>query len=183
MRVITGTARGTRLVTLEGMETRPTGERVKEAVFSMVQFEMEGRRVLDLFAGSGQMGIEALSRGAKSATFVDSGAQAVQVIRQNLEHVRLAEKATVAAEDFQLFLSRAAVPFDVAFIDPPYSRGLAERSLPLVAEHMSPQGVIICETNRDDPMPESAGGFALVQKRDYGRTTIRLYRRGRPEQP
>ena len=183
MRVITGTARGTRLVTLDGMETRPTGERVKEAVFSMVQFEMEGRRVLDLFAGSGQMGIEALSRGAKSATFVDSGAQAVQVIRQNLEHVRLAEKATVAAEDFQLFLSRAGGPFDVAFIDPPYSRGLAERSLPLVAERMSPQGVIICETNRDDPMPESVGNFALVQKRDYGRTTIRLYRGGRPEQP
>ena len=183
MRVITGTARGARLVTLEGMETPPTVERIKEAVFSMVQFEMEGRRVLDLFAGSGQMGIEALSRGAKSAAFVDSSAQAVQVIRRNLEHVRLAERATVAAEDYQLFLSHASGPFDIAFIDPPYSHGLAEKALAAVAERMSPQGVVICETNGDDPMPDAAGEFALYQKRDYGRTTIRLYRRGRPEQP
>lgn len=176
MRVITGSARGARLSTLDGLETRPTAERIKEAVFSMIQFEIEGRRVLDLFAGSGQLGIEALSRGAASAVFVDAAAAAVKVVRDNLSHVRLEERASVRQEDAFLFLGRQAGPFDIAFVDPPYSQGLAERALAPVCRRMSPGGVVICETAGVDAMPEETDGFRLCVKRDYGKTAIRVYR-------
>jgi 16S rRNA (guanine(966)-N(2))-methyltransferase RsmD len=176
MRVITGTARGARLLTLEGMDTRPTGERVKEAIFSSIQFEIEGRRVLDLFAGSGQLGIEALSRGAQSATFVDSNAQAVTVIKQNLEHVKLADKASVVPGDYAAGLARSNTVFDIAFIDPPYGRGLAEKALMLAAPKMSRQGVILCETAKNDAMPEQAGDFELLKKKNYGKTAVSIYR-------
>lgn len=176
MRVITGSARGARLATLEGMDTRPTTERIKEAVFSMLQFEIEGRRVLDLFAGSGQMGIEALSRGAASAVFVDAGGPAAGVIRDNLSHVHMETTGSVRQEDAFLFLSRPVGPFDIAFVDPPYSQGLAERALPLLCRRMAPGGVIICETAGVDAMPQEAEGFCQCVKRDYGKTTIRVYR-------
>jgi 16S rRNA (guanine(966)-N(2))-methyltransferase RsmD len=176
MRVITGTARGAKLATLEGEELRPTADSVKEAVFSSIQFEIEGRRVLDLFAGSGQLGIEALSRGAQSATFVDANAQAVQVIKQNLNHVRLLDKATVLTSDFSTCLAHAKTVFDIAFIDPPYSKGLAAKALPLVAAIMSPQGVIICEAAKLDELPMQAGDFVLVQTKAYGKTAVSIYR-------
>ena len=95
MRVITGRARGIKLVTLEGEMTRPTSERAKEAIFSMIQFDLEGRRVLDLFAGSGQMGIEALSRGAAQAVMVDQSKDAIAIIKQNVEKTKLSEGAVV----------------------------------------------------------------------------------------
>jgi 16S rRNA (guanine966-N2)-methyltransferase len=176
MRVITGNAKGAKLTTLEGMDLRPTTERVKEAVFSTIQFEIEGRRVLDLFAGSGQLGIEALSRGAQSAVFVDANKQAVAVIKENLTHVKLPEQATVISGDSIAYLGHANAVFDIVFIDPPYSKSLASAALPLAAALMSPQGVLICETARNDPMPQSAGAFELIQKRNYGKTAISIYR-------
>ena len=124
MRVITGTARGRRLVTREGEAVRPTTEKVKEAMFSMIQFRIEGRRALDLFAGSGQLGIEALSRGAREVVFVDSSADSAAVVRQNLETTRLAPAAKVYRTDFAAFLQRGGEPFDLAFLDPPYRTGL-----------------------------------------------------------
>ena len=177
MRVITGTARGARLETLEGLETRPTTDRVKEAIYSSIQFEIEGRRVLDLFAGSGQLGIESLSRGAASAIFIDASAEAVAVIRQNLQHVKLADKASVSASDYGQFLGHTKAIFDVVFIDPPYSKGLAEKALALVAPHMSEQGVVIVETASIDELPETAGDFEMTQKKKYGKTVISYYRK------
>lgn len=176
MRVITGMARGMRLETLEGLDVRPTTDRVKEAAFSMIQFEVEGRNVLDLFAGSGQLGIEALSRGAKSATFVDANPEAVKIVRSNLMHTGLSHQASVAAGDFEQFLKYTKATFDVALIDPPYSKGLVDRALPLVVPHMSENGVIVCEVARIDSLPDAAESFKLIRRSDYGKTSLGIYR-------
>ena len=119
MRIITGSARGAKLETLEGLETRPTSERVKEAVFSMIQFEVEGRQVLDLFGGSGQMALEALSRGAEKATIVDNNPQAVNVIKKNAKHTGLYEKTVVLNSDFRSFIrgNKGKMAFDIIFLD------------------------------------------------------------------
>ena len=125
MRVITGSARGRRLETLEGEDVRPTTDRIKEAVFSIIQFETEGRNFLDLFAGSGQMGIEALSRGAKSASFVDNAKKSLETVKRNLKATKLENSAKVFAMDFHSFLSMNSQRFDIAFLDPPYRTGNA----------------------------------------------------------
>ena len=124
MRVITGTARGTRLQTLEGEATRPTIERVKEAMFSAIQFEIEGRTVLDLFAGSGQLGIEALSRGAHRCDFVDSAPGAVRVVTENLKKCRMTERAAVHQRTWDAFLAASKTRYSLIFLDPPYRSGL-----------------------------------------------------------
>lgn len=176
MRVITGIAKGRKLETLEGLDTRPTGERVKEAEFSIIQFEIEGRTVLDLFAGSGQLGIEALSRGAKSATFVDSNPEAIKIIRNNLEKTGLEQQSSAAAGDFVQFLTYTKATFDIVFIDPPYSKGLVEKALPLVVKHVSDTGVIVVEVAKEDPLPEKEGNFTLARKSNYGKTVVGIYR-------
>ena len=176
MRVITGSARGARLETLGGLETRPTAERVKEALFSSIQFELEGRRVLDLFAGSGQLGIEALSRGAALAVFVDQNAEAVRVVKANLAHTHVFEKARVLEAEAEAFLSRAPESYDVIFLDPPYHHGFLEKLLPHAAAHLSAQGVLVAEAAKDDLMPEAAGKFQRVQFKFYGKTAIGIYR-------
>ena len=119
MRIITGTARGRRLMTLQGDAVRPTPERVKEALFSMLQFQLEGRRVLDLFAGSGQIGLEALSRGAREVVFVDASRESVSVVEKNIQSTGLSRGAKVVPMDSLLFLQRKNEPFDIAFLDPP----------------------------------------------------------------
>ena len=168
MRVITGIARGRKLETLPGEDvTRPTTESVKEAVFSMIQFEIEDKNVLDLFAGSGQLGIEALSRGAKKCTFVEN----------NIKHCKLEQSARIVMSDACAFLSRRD-SFDIAFLDPPYKQGIIERCLPLLFPMMSDDGIVICETSRDEDLPDELEGFYADRVRTYGKTKITLYRRG-----
>lgn len=175
MRVITGLARGKRLTTLEGEQVRPTPERVKEALFSIIQFQVEGRRVLDLFAGSGQLGIEALSRGAKQAVFVDAGKDSIAAVQKNLEYTGLTENAKVKNMDFASFLLQNRDPFDLAFLDPPYRTGLLQRALPMVAEAMNKGGTILCENPSDEEMPESAGDFVRGRSYHYGKIVLTLY--------
>ena len=127
MRVITGSARGRRLKELTGMETRPTTDKVKESLFSIIQFDIEGRRVLDLFAGTGQLGIEALSRGAASAVFIDRRADAVRLVKDNLELCGLSDRASVRCGDAMSYL-RSGEKFDLIFLDPPYAAGLLPRA-------------------------------------------------------
>lgn len=177
MRVITGAARGRRLTAPQGLDTRPTSEMVKEAIFSVVQFEVEGAEVLDLFAGSGQMGIEALSRGAKHCVFVDNSRECQQIQRQNLAHTGLAGKARVVCSDAESVLRTAAGPFDIAFLDPPYEKGLAEKLLPKVAALMREGGAIFCETGREETLPEAAGEFLRFREYRYGKIKVSLYRR------
>lgn len=176
MRVITGSARGRRLFTLEGNDVRPTTDRVKEALFSIVQFELEGRKVLDLFAGSGQLGIEALSRGAQSAVFIDRSKKAADIVRKNLELTGLSKNASVICGDSLSFLKTFSGKFDIAFLDPPYSTGLLQSALELVPSVMNKGGCILCEAPPDEKMPECAGEFKLVKKYRYGKVSLFLYR-------
>lgn len=177
MRVITGTARGKRLMTREGEAVRPTPERVKEALFSIIQFEIEGRRVLDLFAGSGQLGIEALSRGAREAVFVDSSRESVGTVRKNVEACGFSASAEIAGMDFSAYLLRSGKPFDLAFLDPPYRTGLLQRALQLVVARMNPGGTVFCEHPFDEELPEQAGEFRREKSYRYGTVCLTAYRR------
>ncbi len=181
MRVITGTARGRKLAALEGVEVRPTTDMVKEAMFSILQFEVEGANVLDLFAGSGQLGIEALSRGARACVFVDSSRDSQNITRQNLQHTGLSSAARVAAMDYAAFLRSTKDTFDIALLDPPYKKGLAADALPLLVDKMSPGGAILCETRKGEPMPERVGEFAIHRTYRYGKIALTLYRRAEEE--
>ncbi len=181
MRVITGTARGCRLETLPGQDTRPTGDKVKEGLFSAIQFELEGRRVLDLFAGSGQLGIEALSRGAAACVFVDSNPAAVAVIRGNLQRAKLAASTQVLSTDAVTYLSHLKECFDFVFLDPPYKAGLLPQLLEKITGHMNPGGVIVCETDDETALPETVGEYHLDRSRRYGKTWLWYYRQPQKE--
>ncbi len=177
MRVITGTARGRKLVTVEGTEVvRPTTDGVKEAIFSAIQFEIEGRTVLDLFAGSGQLGIEALSRGAKAAYFVDSAAVSIKAVKDNLKSTRLEENAHVVNMPFSAFLKSTRAEFDIAILDPPYSYKILQKALPLLEPKMSDYGVIICEHEKECVLPHTLGRFEIVKVLRHSRTAISIYR-------
>lgn len=182
MRVITGTARGRKLTALEGLEVRPTTDMVKEAMFSILQFEVEGSNVLDLFAGSGQLGIEALSRGARFCVFVDSSRDSQNVTRQNLQHTGLSGSARVAAMDYAAFLRSTKEVFDIALLDPPYDKGLVQEALPLLVDRMSPGGAILCETRVKEPLPEQVGDFRRKKTYRYGKIMLTLYRRPAEEE-
>ena len=151
MRIITGTAKGFVLSTLEGEATRPTGDRVKEALFSMIQFDIEGRRVLDLFAGSGQLGLEALSRGAEHCVFIDESRAAADIVLANAKKTKLFDKCRISSADFAAFLRGAAgrEAFDLIFLDPPYASGYVAQALSLIAEGslLRAGGRIVCETD------------------------------------
>ncbi len=179
MRVITGSARGRTLLTLSGDEiVRPTTDRVKEAMFSILQFELEGRRVLDLFAGSGQLGIEALSRGADFCTFVDRDKQAVDVIQKNLEHTGLADSAAVMYTDSLSFIKMTPAVYDIVLLDPPYGTGLLQKALVQLDERVAPGGIVMCELPFGEELPESAAGLSLYRRYKYGKTELAVYRTG-----
>ncbi len=155
MRIITGEARGVRLLTLAGEETtRPTTERVKEAVFSAIQFEITGRRVLDLFAGSGQMGLEALSRGAASAMFVDASEEAMTVIKENIRRTRLGDRARHLVSDYRNYLrkARGREEFDLVFLDPPYAMHAVPEALHRLLDGglVSSDCIFVCESDTPD---------------------------------
>ena len=153
MRIITGSARGAKLIAPAGELTRPTAERTKEAVFSMLQNELADRRVLDLFGGSGQMGLEALSRGAAHAVFVDHERSAIDAITKNAAHTRLSHKAEILRADSVGFLrSYRGAPFHLIFLDPPYAGGIVPQCLALIAEKkmLLAGGIIVCETGDPD---------------------------------
>ena len=165
MRVITGLAKGKRLVTREGTDVRPTTERVKEALFSILQF-----------AGSGQLGIEALSRGAASAVFVDSSSQSIKVIQQNLLNTGLGQNAQVVCSDFASYLAGNTGTFDIVFLDPPYRKGLLEQALPLVAPRLNAGGSLVCEHPKGTELPPEAGPLTRVRTDSDGQVLISLYR-------
>lgn len=176
MRVITGSARGRRLETLEGEDVRPTTDRIKEAVFSIIQFETEGRDFLDLFAGSGQMGIEALSRGAKSACFVDSSKKALETVKRNLKSVKLENNAKTFLMDFRSFLAMNTTSFDIVFIDPPYKTGVLQEALELIADSVKETGIIIAENPLDEEILSKYGDFVLDRQYRYGKIKVSTFR-------
>ncbi len=178
MRVITGTARGRNIITLSGEEvTRPTSQSMKEALFSSIQFELEGKQVLDLFAGCGQLGIEALSRGARFCTFVENNRQAYKVVEENIRNCKMEDMSSLVFSDAVSFLSRRDT-FDIAFLDPPYNKGLICECLPKLTEKMNDGGVIICESDKNESLPESVNSWEAVRVRNYGKSKLTYYRKG-----
>ena len=174
MRVITGTARGRRLKTPEGMDIRPTTDNVKESVFNIIQFDIEGRRVLDLFAGTGQLGIECLSRGAREVVFVDKSPAAVKIVKENLKSCGFS--ATVVHRDAPEYLDGCG-RFDLIFVDPPYDAGLYETVLEKInsVDILSDGGIIICESRRDTAMPEMRAPYRKRREYNYGKVKLCLY--------
>ena len=184
MRVITGTARGRRLKELEGRETRPTTDRGKEGLFNVLQFDIEGRRVLDLFAGTGQLGIECLSRGAAEAVFAERRPDAVKLIRENLRLTELEDRARVVAGDSMEYLKSIREPFDIIFLDPPYAAGLLEPAIAHIAKFdiLAPHGIIAAEHPAARVLPALAPPYRLHRTYRYGKIALTLYRRGADEQ-
>ena len=183
MRVISGNARGKKLVSLEGMNTRPTLDRVKEALFNIIQFDIEDKDVLDLFAGSGAIGIEAISRGAKSATFCDNSIDAVKIIKTNIENTRSKDKATVINKDCSLALKQLGKEnkkFDIIYLDPPYKTDFANKAIEEIINLnlLSKDGIIIVETD-DNKKDETINtkNIKIFDKRKYGRAILIFIRK------
>ncbi len=183
MRIITGKARGKKLVTLEGESTRPTGERVKEAVFSMIQFDIEGRRVLDLFGGSGQLGLEAISRGAEGAVILDASPEAVEIIKTNAKTTGLFDKCRISVMEYEAFLKRSAgkEAFDIIFLDPPYKSGFMPRALELIARGQiaKKNAIIVCESadgNVFGGSDELEAKYEVMRASKYSKSFVTLLR-------
>ncbi len=179
MRVISGRARGARLNTPTGMETRPTADRVKEAMFSIIQFDIPGARVLDLFGGTGQLGIEAISRGAKSAVFVDQSPQACNLIRDNLRLAKMEKEGSVIRSDYQSFLKNTKDKFDIILLDPPYAEVFLENALKLITEIdiLQSNGIIVAEYPFGKTVPLDFSGIIRSKDYKYGNTALSIYRK------
>ena len=179
MRVVAGTARGVSLKTPEGLKTRPTADRVKEAMFSILHFDLPGAKVLDLFGGTGQLGIEALSRGAKSCVFVDENDKACNLIRENLKRTKFESKAKVIRGDYLQFLRTTADKFDVILLDPPYAEVFLENCLNLITEIdiLQSDGIIVTERPLEKELSLNFEGYSRSKDYKYGKTVVTLYRK------
>lgn len=179
MRVITGTARGRRLGELPGLDTRPTTDRVKEGMFNIIQFDIEGRRVLDLFGGTGQLGIECLSRGAQECVFVDQRRDAVRLIRDNLALTGFAQQAKVIQGDAISYLNSSRERFHLIFLDPPYESGLLQVALKKISEIdiLTDNGIIVCESRAECRLPMLDAPFVRGRDHRYGKIKVTVYRK------
>ena len=179
MRVITGSARGVVLKTPDGMTTRPTADRVKEALFSIIQFEVPAAKVLDLFGGTGQLGIEALSRGAKSAVFIDEREDACKLIRENLKRTKLESFAKVVRSDYGNYLKNCKELFDIIFLDPPYAEVFLENSLKLITEIdiLQSDGIIVTERPFGKELLWDFPGYTRSKDYKYGNTVLTIFRK------
>ena len=179
MRVITGKARGVQLKTPEGMLTRPTADRVKEALFSIINFDLPGAAVLDLFGGTGQLGIEALSRGADSAVFVDQREDACKIIRENLRRTKLEGQGKVVRSDYLDYLRRSREKFDIILLDPPYAEVFLENALKCITEIdiLKSDGIIVAERPVEKELSFEFEGFTRSRDYKYGKTLLTIYRK------
>lgn len=181
MRVISGIAGGLRLKSLDGLNTRPTLDRIKESLFNIISEEIDQKCVLDLFAGTGALGIETLSRGAGQATFVDSNRESVSIIKQNLEHTKLMNKAEIYSCDYETALKRIAeknIKYDIIFLDPPYGEGLEYKAIEKILEYnLCGEGALIIVETEKDNFEFGNEQLEIYDKRNYGRTAISFLRR------
>ena len=179
MRVIAGEARGRRLEALPGTDiTRPTLDQVKEAMVSIVLFDLPGARVLDLYAGSGQLGIEALSRGAARCVFLDENREAVGIVMKNCKSCGVFDRSRVNIGEAARFLSACREQFDLVLLDPPFHNGTLENILPLVDKCVAPGGIVICESETKLVLPAEVGGLQLKKQYKYGK--VLLWKYGKP---
>ena len=174
MRVISGSMRGKRLREPANYDIRPTTDKVKESIFNIIQFDIEGRRVLDLFAGTGQLGIECLSRGAAEVTFVDQSREAIAIVRDNLKSCGF--DARVVQEDSISFLSRRGT-YDIILLDPPYATNLLDKALQIInsVDILTEGGIIMCESGREKPMPDMNMPYFKRKEYNYGKVKLTTY--------
>ena len=179
MRVIAGSAKGVTLKTPEGMLTRPTTDRVKEAMFSIIQFELPGAAVLDLFGGTGQLGIEALSRGASRAVFVDAREDSCRLIKENLRRTRFEKQGSVVRSDYLAYLKRTSEKFQIILLDPPYAEVFLENALKCITEIdiLQSGGIIVAERPLGKELPWEFPGFTRSRDYKYGKTLLTVYRK------
>lgn len=179
MRVIAGKAKGIQLNTPQGMLTRPTTDRVKEALFSIIQFELPGAKVLDLFGGTGQLGIEALSRGASKAVFVDARREACQLIGANLKKTHLESEASVVQSDYLEYLNRCKETFQIILLDPPYAEVFLENAIKRITEIdiLQSGGIIVAERPLGKELPWEFEGYTRSKDYKYGKIILTLYRK------
>lgn len=177
MRVITGKARGVQLKTPDGMLTRPTADRVKEALFSIINFDIPGANVLDLFGGTGQLGIEALSRGAELCVFVDAREEACRLIKENLRRTKL--EGTVVRSDYMDYLNRCKERFSIIFLDPPYAEEFLENAIKRIMEIdiLQTDGIIVAERPVGKELPWEFDGYQRSKDYKYGKTLLTIYRK------
>ncbi len=182
MRVISGSARGRKLIAPEGLDTRPTTDRVKESIFNIVAPYLPAENVLDLFAGSGALGIEALSRSSKHAVFVEKDRNILHIINRNLSDVRLSEKAEVICSDAISFLNRHKTKFDIIFLDPPYNTGLLTEAVNKIFDNslLKQEGIIVAESAYGGEEPPCEH-FDIVKRAKYGKTNIFVLRHNKAE--
>ncbi len=175
LKIITGTAKGKILKTLEGEATRPTSERIKEAVFSSIQFDIENRRVLDLFAGCGQLGLEALSRGAESCMFIDSSREAMDIVKANVKATGFEGKCKYLVSDSRNYIRKASgrEVFDLVFIDPPYALSCcADVIRKLIAADLLADGaIVVSESGEETLNPEDFPELEVTKSKRYGKKT------------
>ena len=178
MRIVTGSAKGKKLVSLEGDATRPTSERIKEAIFSSIQFDVEGRRVLDLFAGSGQMGLEALSRGAEKATFIDLSREAMEIVKQNSKITGFFDVSHFLVSDWRNYIRKASgrEQFDLVFVDPPYAMQCCADAANYLAEKelIIPGAIVVLESGEEeiDLGDPRLSGYRAIKSTHYGKKTF-----------
>lgn len=186
LRVISGEAGGHNLKTIKGNTTRPTTGRVKDSVFNIISSFLADASVLDLFAGTGNLGIEALSRGAKRAVFVDKSRECASVITENLVHTKLLERSTVMTSDFSHAISRLqaeGMKFDLIFLDPPYNKNFVQKTLNNLANSdiILNNGLIVAEHDYIDTVPEQVDDIKLLRSERYGDTVISFFRKSNGE--
>ena len=179
MRVVSGKARGVVLKTPDGMATRPTSDRVKEALFSIIQFDIPTAKVLDLFGGPGQLGIEALSRGASHAVFVDEKIEACKLIRENLKRTKMEDSATVVQSDYMAFLKSNKLKYDIILLDPPYAEVFLENSLKMITEIdiLQSGGIIVTERPLGKELSFDFPGYSRSKDYKYSKTVLTIYRK------
>ncbi len=177
MRVISGSARGRKLIAPDGFDTRPTTDRVKESIFNIISLSLPADSVLDLFSGSGALGIEALSRGSGKAVFVEKNKSAFEVTKKNIELARVSDRAGIVSDDALSFLDKTADKFDIIFLDPPYNTGLLRESIAKISKNnlLSPDGIIVAESEYmgEEPTEEH---FDIIKRAKYGKTTVFVLR-------
>ena len=176
MRIVSGIARGRKLYTPTGMDIRPTTDKVKEALFSILQFELSGKYVLDLFAGTGQLGLEAISRGAAGAVFTDSSKKSVELIKKNVSLTGFEAQSKVLFTDAFTYLTAAQDTFDIVFLDPPYEKGLCMKAAALLPRVLRPGAVVVCETRPEEALPENIGALSVYREYRYSGIRLTVYR-------
>lgn len=177
MRIVAGEFKGRRLETPENYDIRPTSEKVKEALFSMISGNVPDAVCCDLFAGTGNLGLEALSRGAAKCYFGDNSRTGIELVRHNVEHCRAEERSQVIFGDFEKVLNKIHEPVDIFFLDPPYKKGLYEDCFRLISELelLAEEGIIIAEHSSEDPFPDEIEGYVKLKDRRYGSMSVTIY--------